>query len=194
MTTLIHLPSRRVKTQKMEVKSHVLKEIILLQLHNQECQRGMTGEGQYEVEVMIQYSCEKKEQAKQGTADHRASRQKRDMNVEGRNLLMTKPDGQQRKQKMSNDYISRNVVEQAQVSENVLAAETHLREKFPNAGTRIQGTDLNARPAGNVKCARPAGSVNADEAADAADRAELSCDPKERGKGKIKASLQEKGR
>ena len=176
MTTLIHLPSRRVKTQKMEVKSHVLKEIILLQLHNQECQRGMTGEGQYEVEVMIQYSCEKKEQAKQGTADHRASRQQRDMSVEGRKLLMTKPDGHQRKQKMSNDnVISRDVVKQAQViSENVLAAETHLREKFPHAETRIQGTDLNARPAGNVKYARPAGSVNADEAADAADRAELS--------------------
>ena len=197
MTTLIHLPSRRVKNPKMEVESHVLKEIILLQLHNQECQRGMTGEGQYEVEVMIQYSCEKKEQAKQGTADHRASRQKRDMNVEGRKLLMTKPDGHQRKQKMSNDNVSsRDVVKQARVSENVLAAETHLREKFPNAETRIQGTDLNARPAGNVKCARPAGSVNADEAADAADRTitELSCDPKEKGKGKIKASLQEKGR
>jgi len=74
MTTLIHLPSRRVKNPKMEVKSHVPKEIILLQLHNQECQRGMTGEGQYEVEVMIQYSCEKKEQEKQDTADHRASR------------------------------------------------------------------------------------------------------------------------
>ncbi len=120
------------------------------------------------------------------------------MSEEERNLLMRKPDGQQRKQKMSNDNeISRDVVEQAQVIfESVLAAETHLREKFPNAGTRIQGTDLNARPAGNVKCARPAGSVNADEAADAADRtmAELSCDPKEKGKAKIKASLQEKGR
>ena len=120
------------------------------------------------------------------------------MNVKDRKLLMTKPDGHQREQKMRNDYeISRDVGEQAQVIfKNVLAAETHLREKFPNAGTRIQGTDLNARPAGNVKCARPAGSVNADEAADAADRTitELSCDPKEKGKAKIKASLQEKGR
>ena len=114
------------------------------------------------------------------------------MSVEERRMLTRKPDGQQRKQKMSNDYISRDVVEQAQVSENVLAAETHLREKFPIAVTGIQGTDLNAHPAGNVKCARPA--MNADEAADAADRAELSCDPKERGKGKIKASLQVKGR
>ena len=115
------------------------------------------------------------------------------MSVEERKLLMRKPDGQQRKQKMSNDYISRDVVEQAQVSENVLAAETHLREKFPSEMTRIQGTDLNARPAGNVKCARPS-RVNADEAAYAADRAELSCVPKEKGKGKIKARLQEKGR
>jgi len=73
MTTLIHLPSRRVKNPKMEVKSHVPKEIILLQLHNQECQRGMTGVGRNEVEVMIQYSCEKKEQEKQDTADHLAS-------------------------------------------------------------------------------------------------------------------------
>jgi len=117
------------------------------------------------------------------------------MSVEERKLLMRKPDGQQRKQKMSNDYISRDVVEQAQViSENVLAAETHLREKFPHAETRTQGTDLNAQPAGNVKCARPTRSVNADEVAYAADRAELSCDPKERGKGKIKVRLQEKGR
>ena len=115
------------------------------------------------------------------------------MSVEERRMLTRKPDGQQRKQKMSNDYISRDVVEQAQVSENVLAAETHLREKFPSAVTRIQGTDLNARPAGNVKCARPT-RVNADEAAYAADRAELSCVPKEKGKGKIKARLQEKGR
>jgi hypothetical protein len=116
------------------------------------------------------------------------------MSVEERRMLMRKPDGHQRKQKMSNDYeISRDVVEQAQViSENVLAAETHLREKFPHAETRTQGTDLNAHPAGNAKCARPA--RNADEAADAADRAELSCDPKERGKAKIKASLQVKGR
>ena len=109
------------------------------------------------------------------------------MSVGERELLMRKPDGQQRKQKMSNDYErSRDVVEQAQViSENVLAAETHLREKFPHAETRTQGTDLNAHPAG---------SMNADEAADAADRAELSCDPKEKGKAKIKASLQVKGR
>ena len=92
---------------------------------------------------------------------------------------------------MSNDYErSRDVVEQAQViSENVLAAETHLAvEKFPNAGARI-GTDLSARPAG---------SVNADEAADAADRtmAESSCDLKEKGKEKIarKVKLQGKGR
>ena len=118
------------------------------------------------------------------------------MSVEERRMLTRKPDGQQRKQKMSNDYeISRDVVEQAQViSENVLAAETHLREKFPHAETRTQGTDLNAHPAGNVKCARPTRSVNADEVAYAADRAELSCDPKERGKGKIKVRLQEKGR
>ena len=96
---------------------------------------------------------------------------------------------------MSNDNVSsRDVVTQARVSENVLAAETHLREKFPSEMTRIQGTDLNARPAGNVKCARPARCVNADEAAYAADRAELSCVPKEKGKGKIKARLQEKGR
>ena len=117
------------------------------------------------------------------------------MSVEERKLLMRKPDGQQRKQKMSNDYeISRNVVEQAQVIfESVLAAETHLREKFPHAETRTQGTDLNAHPAGNVKCARPT-RVNADEAAYAADRAELSCVPNEKGKGKIKARLQEKGR
>ena len=116
------------------------------------------------------------------------------MTVEERRMLTRKPDGQQRKQKMSNDYISRDVVEQAQVSENVLAAETHLREKFPHAETRTQGTDLNAQPAGNVKCARPTRSVNADEVAYAADRAELSCDPKEKGKGKIKVRLQEKGR
>ena len=93
---------------------------------------------------------------------------------------------------MSNDYErSRDVVEQAQViSENVLAAETHLAvEKFPNAGARIQGTDLSARPAG---------SVNADEAADAADRTmaefayciQSSCDQKEKGKEKIKAQTQ----
>ena len=116
------------------------------------------------------------------------------MSVEERRMLTRKPDGQQRKQKMSNDYISRDVVEQAQVSENVLAAETHLREKFPHAETRTQDTDLNAQPAGNVKCARPTRSVNADEVAYAADRAELSCDPKEKGKGKIKVRLQEKGR
>ena len=118
------------------------------------------------------------------------------MSVGERELLMRKPDGQQRKQKMSNDYErSRDVVEQAQViSENVLAAETHLREKFPDAETGTQGTDLNAQSAGTMKCARPARSVNAYEAADAADRAELSCDPKEKGKAKIKASLQVKGR
>ena len=116
------------------------------------------------------------------------------MSVEERRMLTRKPDGQQRKQKMSNDYISRDVVEQAQVSENVLAAETHLREKFPHAETGTQGTDLNAQSAGTMKCARPTRSVNADEVAYAADRAELSCDPKERGKGKIKVRLQEKGR
>ena len=116
------------------------------------------------------------------------------MSVEERRMLTRKPNGQQRKQKMSNDYISRDVVEQAQVSENVLAAETHLREKFPTTVTGTQGTDLNAYPAGNVKCARPTRCVNADEVAYAADRAELSCDPKERGKGKIKVRLQEKGR
>ena len=105
--------------------------------------------------------------------------------------------GHQRKQKRSNDYeISRDVGEQAQViCKNVLAAETYLAvEKFPNAGARIQDIDLSARPAGNV---------NADEAADAADRTinELSCDPKEKGKEKIKiakpigkARLQEKER
>ena len=125
------------------------------------------------------------------------------MNVEGKELLMTKPDGHQREQKMRNDYeLSRDVGEQALVIfKNVLAAETYLAvEKFPNAGARIPGTDLSARPAG---------SVNADEAADAADRtmAELaqriqsSCDPKEKGKEKIKIAkptgkvrLQGKGR
>ena len=90
---------------------------------------------------------------------------------------------------------NRDVVEQAQViSENVLAAETYLREKFPHAETGTQGTDLNAQSAGTMKCARPSRSENADEVAYAADRAELSCDPKERGKGKIKVRLQEKGR
>jgi len=185
---LIHPPTRRVQNQKMVVRSHVLKATVLVQLHNQECPRGMTGEGQNEVEMVIQNTCEKREQAKQGTADHRASRRNRDMNAEGKELLMTKLDGHQRKQRMKNDYeLSRDVGEQAQVIvENVLAAETHLAvEKFPNAGAKIQGKDL---------CARPAGSVNADEAADAADRAELSCDPKEKGKGKIKARLQVKGR
>ena len=112
------------------------------------------------------------------------------MNAEGKELLMTKLDGHQRKQRMKNDYeLSRDVGEQAQVIvKNVLAAETHLAvEKFPNAGAKIQGKDL---------CARPAGSVNADEAADAADRtmAESSCDLKEKGKEKTKARLQEKER
>ena len=117
------------------------------------------------------------------------------MSVEGKELLMTKQDGHQRKQRTKNDYVSRNVDKQVQVViKNVLAAETHLREKFPHAETRTQGTDLNAQPAGNVKCARPTRSVNADEVAYAADRAELSCDPKEKGKGKIKVRLQEKGR
>jgi len=118
------------------------------------------------------------------------------MSVEERKLLMKKPDGQQIEQKKSNDYErNRDVVEQAQViSENVLAAETHLREKFPHAETGTQGTDLNAQSAGTMKCARPTRSVNADEVAYAADRAELSCDPKEKGKGKIKVRLQEKGR
>jgi len=105
------------------------------------------------------------------------------MNVKGRKLLMTKPDGHQREEKM------KDVDEQALViSKNVLAAETYLAvEKFPNAGAKIQDIDLSARPAGNV---------NADEAADAADRtmAESSCDQKEKGKEKIKASLQEKER
>ena len=71
------------------------------------------------------------------------------------------------------------------ISKNVLAAETYLAtEKFPAAG--VQESDL----------ARPAGNVNADEAADAADRtmAESSCDQKEKGKEKIKASIQEKER
>jgi len=112
------------------------------------------------------------------------------MNAEGKELLMTKLGGHQRKQRMKNDYeLSRDVGEQAQVIiKNVLAAETYLAvEKFPNAGAKIQGKDL---------CARPAGSVNADEAADAADRimAESSCDLKEKGKEKIKARLQEKER
>ena len=187
---MIHSPTRRVQNQKMVVGSHVLKATVLVQLHNQECPRGMTGEGQNEVEMVIQNTCEKKEQAKQGTADHRASRQNRDLNAEGRRLLKTKPDGQQKELKMKNDYeLSRDVGEQAQVIiKNVLAAETHLAvEKFPNAGAKIQGKDL---------CARPAGNVNADEAADAADRtmAESSCDLKEKGKEKIKASLQEKER
>ena len=105
------------------------------------------------------------------------------MNVKGRKLLMTKPDGHQREEKM------RDVDEQALViSKNVLAAETYLAvEKFPNAGAKIQDIDLSARRAGNV---------NADEAADAADRtmAESSCDQKEKGKEKIKASLQERER
>ena len=107
------------------------------------------------------------------------------MNVKGRKLLMTKPDGHQREEKM------RDVDEQALViSKNVLAAETYLAvEKFPVAGVQIQDTDLSARPAGNV---------NADEAADAADRtmAESSCDQKEKGKEKIarKVRLQGKGR
>ena len=105
------------------------------------------------------------------------------MNVKGRKLLMTKPDGHQREEKM------RDVDEQALViSKNVLAAETYLVvEKFPNAGAKIQDIDLSARPAGNV---------NADEAADAADRtmAESPCDQKEKGKEKIKASRQEKER
>ena len=112
------------------------------------------------------------------------------MNVEGKELRMTKLDGHLRKQKTKNDgELSRDAGKQVQVViENVLAAETHLAvEKFPNAGAKIQGKDL---------CARPAGSVNADEAADAADRimAESSCDLKEKGKEKIKASLQEKER
>ena len=166
---MIHPPTassatRRVIQKNMHRICHVTKAKVLDQLHNQECPRGMTGEGQNEVEMVIQNTCEKREQAKQGTADHRASRQNCDMNVEGRELLMTKPDGHQIEQKIKNDYeISRDVGEQAQVIfKNVLAAETHLAvEKFPNAGARIQGTDLSARPAG---------SVNADEAADAADR------------------------
>ena len=118
------------------------------------------------------------------------------MNVEGKELLMTKLDGHQRKQKTKNDgELSRDVGEQAQVViKNVLAAETHLREKFPHAETRTQGTDLNAQSAGTMKCARPTRSVNADEVAYAADRAELSCDPKEKGKGKRKVRLQVKGR
>jgi hypothetical protein len=117
------------------------------------------------------------------------------MNAEGKELLMTKQDGHQRKQRMKNDYeLSRDVGEQAQVIiKNVLAAETHLAvEKFPNAGAK--GTDLSARPAG---------SVNADEAADAADRTmadaqhiQSSCDLKVKGKEKIakKVRLQGKGR
>ena len=110
------------------------------------------------------------------------------MNVEGKELRMTKLDGHQRKQKTKNDgELSRDVGEQAQVViKNVLAAETHLAvERFPKAGAK--GTDLSARPTR---------SVNADEAADAADRtiAESSCDLKERGKEKIKASIQEKER
>ena len=110
------------------------------------------------------------------------------MNVEDRKLLMTKPDGHQRGQIMRRQKM-RDVDEQALViSKNVLAAETYLAvEKFPIAGAKIQDIDLNAHPAGNV---------NADEAADAADRtmAESSCDQKEKGKEKIKASLQEKER
>ena len=107
------------------------------------------------------------------------------MNVEDKKLLMAKPDGHQREQKMRDEAMG----EQALViSKNVLAAETYLAvEKFPIAGAKIQDIDLNAHPAGNV---------NADEAADAADRtmAESSCDQKEKGKEKIKASLQEKER
>jgi hypothetical protein len=105
------------------------------------------------------------------------------MNVKGRKLLMTKPDGHQRGQKMRGEAMD----EQALViSKNVLAAETYLA-KLPIAGVKIQGTDLSARPAGNV---------NADEAADAADRtmAESSCDQKEKRKENIKASIQEKER
>ena len=105
------------------------------------------------------------------------------MNVKGRKLLMTKPDGHQREEKMRDEDKQALVI-----SKNVLAAETYLAvEKFPNAGARIQDIDLSARPAGNV---------NADEAADAADRTmpESPCDQKEKGKEKIKASLQEKER
>ena len=51
--TSIHPPSRRVPNQKMEAESHVVKAIILIQRHNLECHRGVTGEGQNEVETAM---------------------------------------------------------------------------------------------------------------------------------------------
>jgi len=101
------------------------------------------------------------------------------MNVEGKELRMTKLDGHQRRQKTKNDgELSRDAGKQVQVViKNVLAAETYLAaEKFPIAG--IKGR-----------------SVNADEA-ELVQRIQSSCDLKEKGKEKItrRVRLQGKGR
>ena len=98
------------------------------------------------------------------------------MNAEGKELLMTKLDGHQRKQRTKNDgEISREADKQVQVvSKNVHAAETYLAaEKFPSAG--IKG--------------------NADEA-ELVQRIQSSCDLKGKGKEKItrRVRLQGKGR